>query len=99
MSFSMELASSNDLITYHNELSETNMYILVSKGEETVFETDDYYIGDYNITDRFSASIVTAQLRINGEISNCGGTFEKTDSTFYYYAGEGRIQIGQEVVL
>ncbi|MFC0616340.1 leucine-rich repeat protein, partial [Enterococcus faecalis] len=30
--------------------------------EVTKFETDDYHIGDYNITGRFSAPIVTAQL-------------------------------------
>ncbi|MGM0291243.1 BspA family leucine-rich repeat surface protein [Enterococcus sp. AZ029] len=94
-----ELGSSDDLITYHNELSETNTYTLVSKGEETVFEIDDYYIGDYYITGQFSAPIVTAQLRINGEISNRGGTFNKIDGTFYYYAGAGRIQVNQEVVL
>ncbi|EKJ3581618.1 BspA family leucine-rich repeat surface protein [Enterococcus faecalis] len=94
-----ELGSSDDLITYHNELSETNTYTLISKGKETVFEIDDYYIGDYNITGRFSAPIVTAQLRINGEISNRGGTFNKIDGTFYYYAGAGRIQVNQEVVL
>ncbi|MFC0616214.1 immunoglobulin-like domain-containing protein [Enterococcus faecalis] len=67
--------------------------------ETTVFEVDDYYIGDYNITGRFSAPIVTAQLRINGSISNKGGTFNPSDGTFYYYAGAGRIQTGQEVVL
>ncbi|EGO7566526.1 BspA family leucine-rich repeat surface protein [Enterococcus faecalis] len=67
--------------------------------EETIFETDDYHIGDYNITGRFSAPIVTAQLRINGSISNKGGTFNQNDGTFYYYAGAGRIQTGQEVVL
>ncbi|WP_348921871.1 BspA family leucine-rich repeat surface protein [Enterococcus rotai] len=67
--------------------------------EEVVFETDDYYIGDYNITGRFNAPIVTAQLRIDGEISNRGGTFNQTDGTFYYYAGAGRIQTGQDVVL
>ncbi|WP_348921856.1 BspA family leucine-rich repeat surface protein [Enterococcus rotai] len=67
--------------------------------EEVIFETDDYYIGDYNITGRFSAPIVTAQLRIDGEISNRGGTFNQTDGTFYYYAGAGRIQTGQDVVL
>ena len=67
--------------------------------EATVFEVDDYHIGDYNITGRFSAPIVTAQLRINGSISNKGGTFNQNDGTFYYYAGAGRIQTGQEVVL
>ncbi|MCO5432948.1 BspA family leucine-rich repeat surface protein [Enterococcus faecalis] len=67
--------------------------------EATVFEVDDYHIGDYNITGRFSAPIVTAQLRINGNISNKGGTFNQNDGTFYYYAGAGRIQTGQEVVL
>ncbi|EKJ3581714.1 BspA family leucine-rich repeat surface protein, partial [Enterococcus faecalis] len=67
--------------------------------EETIFEVDDYHIGDYNITGRFSAPIVTAQLRINGSISNKGGTFNQNDGTFYYYAGAGRIQTGQEVVL
>ncbi|EKJ3581682.1 BspA family leucine-rich repeat surface protein, partial [Enterococcus faecalis] len=67
--------------------------------EETIFEVDEYYIGDYNITGRFSAPIVTAQLRINGSISNKGGTFNQNDGTFYYYAGAGRIQTGQEVVL
>ena len=67
--------------------------------ETTVFEVDDYHIGDYNITGRFSAPIVTAQLRINGSISNKGGTFNQNDGTFYYYAGAGRIQTGQEVVL
>ncbi|MEB7428083.1 BspA family leucine-rich repeat surface protein [Enterococcus faecalis] len=67
--------------------------------EETIFEVDDYYIGGYNITGRFSAPIITAQLRINGSISNKGGTFNSNDGTFYYYAGAGRIQTGQEVVL
>ncbi|WP_368556328.1 BspA family leucine-rich repeat surface protein, partial [Enterococcus faecalis] len=67
--------------------------------ETTVFEVDDYHIGDYNITGQFSAPIVTAQLRINGSISNKGGTFNQNDGTFYYYAGAGRIQTGQEVVL
>ncbi|EGO8281427.1 BspA family leucine-rich repeat surface protein [Enterococcus faecalis] len=67
--------------------------------EEPIFEVDDYYIGGYNITGRFSAPIVTAQLRINGNISNKGGTFNHNNGTFYYYAGAGRIQTGQEVVL
>ncbi|EGO8956781.1 BspA family leucine-rich repeat surface protein, partial [Enterococcus faecalis] len=67
--------------------------------EEPIFEVDDYHIGDYNITGRFSAPIVTAQLRINGSISNKGGTFNQNDGTFYYYTGAGRIQTGQEVVL
>ncbi|MGM0291248.1 BspA family leucine-rich repeat surface protein [Enterococcus sp. AZ029] len=67
--------------------------------EETIFEVDDYYIGGYNITGRFSTSIVAAQLRINGNISNKGGTFNHNNGTFYYYAGAGRIQTGQEVVL
>ncbi|EHQ9041249.1 TPA: BspA family leucine-rich repeat surface protein, partial [Enterococcus faecalis] len=53
--------------------------------EEPIFEVDDYHIGDYNITGRFSAPIVTAQLRINGSISNKGGTFNQNDGTFYYY--------------
>ncbi|EPC6944221.1 BspA family leucine-rich repeat surface protein, partial [Enterococcus faecalis] len=55
--------------------------------EEPIFEVDDYHIGDYNITGRFSAPIVTAQLRINGSISNKGGTFNQNDGTFYYYTG------------
>ncbi|HBI1773189.1 TPA: InlB B-repeat-containing protein, partial [Enterococcus faecalis] len=67
--------------------------------EATVFEVDDYHIGNYNITGRLSAPIVTAQLRINGSISNKGGTFNQNDGTFYYYAGAGRIQTEQEVVL
>ena len=71
----------------------------VEEKEATVFEVDDYHIGDYNITGRFSTPIVTAQLRINGNISNKGGTFNQNDGTFYYYAGAGRIQTGQEVVL
>ncbi|MFC0616103.1 BspA family leucine-rich repeat surface protein, partial [Enterococcus faecalis] len=93
------LSTSDELIAYHNELGKTNTYTLVTKEEKVVFETDDYHIGDYNITGRFSAPIVTAQLRINGSISNKGGTFNKNDGTFYYYAGAGRIQMGQEVVL
>ncbi|EKZ0165330.1 BspA family leucine-rich repeat surface protein [Enterococcus faecalis] len=93
------LNSSDELIAYHNELGNTNTYTLITKEDETVFETDDYHIGDYNITGRFSAPIVTAQLRINGNISNKGGTFNQNDGTFYYYAGAGRIQTGQEVVL
>ena len=64
-----------------------------------VFEADDYYIGSYNIVGRFNAPIVTAQLRINGAISNLGGTFNHNEGTFYYYAGAGRIQMEQEVIL
>ncbi|WP_368556311.1 BspA family leucine-rich repeat surface protein [Enterococcus faecalis] len=64
-----------------------------------VFEVDDYYIGSYNIIGRFNAPIVTAQLRINGAISNLGGTFNHNEGTFYYYTGAGRIQMGQEVML
>ncbi|EGO8717409.1 BspA family leucine-rich repeat surface protein [Enterococcus faecalis] len=71
----------------------------VEEKEEPIFEVDDYYIGGYNITGRFSAPIVAAQLRINGNISNKGGTFNHNNGTFYYYAGAGRIQTGQEVVL
>ncbi|MFC0616213.1 immunoglobulin-like domain-containing protein [Enterococcus faecalis] len=89
------------LITYRFLDLEAQATIVVREptSSEPTFEVDDYYIGDYNITGRFSAPIVTAQLRINGSISNKGGTFNPSDGTFYYYAGAGRIQTGQEVVL
>ncbi|WP_348921869.1 immunoglobulin-like domain-containing protein [Enterococcus rotai] len=90
---------SNILLNDKEYTLSTHSVIVTEAPEEVIFETDDYYIGDYNITGRFSAPIVTAQLRIDGEISNRGGTFNKEDGTFYYYAGAGRIQTGQDVVL
>ncbi|EGO8717370.1 leucine-rich repeat protein [Enterococcus faecalis] len=90
----------SSILLNDNEYSVGTHKVSVSDAPEvTKFETDDYHIGDYNITGRFSAPIVTAQLRIDGNISNRGGTFNKSDGTFYYYAGAGRIQVDQDVVL
>ncbi|MGM0291242.1 immunoglobulin-like domain-containing protein [Enterococcus sp. AZ029] len=93
------LYTSNILLNNNEYILNTHSVTVTEAPEIVTFETDDYHIGDYNITGRFSTPIVTAQLRINGEISNRGGTFNKIDGTFYYYAGAGRIQVNQEVVL
>ncbi|EGO7566474.1 leucine-rich repeat protein [Enterococcus faecalis] len=93
------LYTSNILLNNNEYILNTHSVTVTEAPEVVTFETDDYHIGDYNITGRFSTPIVTAQLRINGEISNRGGTFNKIDGTFYYYAGAGRIQVNQEVVL
>ncbi|EOA6374019.1 immunoglobulin-like domain-containing protein [Enterococcus faecalis] len=93
------LYTSNILLNNNEYTLNTHSVTVTEAPEIVTFETDDYHIGDYNITGRFSTPIVTAQLRINGEISNRGGTFNKIDGTFYYYAGAGRIQVNQEVVL
>ncbi|NBJ47424.1 hypothetical protein C6N01_14670, partial [Enterococcus faecalis] len=64
----------------------TKTMTIYAKWGKVNFDVNNYHIGDYNITGRFSAPIVTAQLRINGSLSNKGGTFNKNDGTFYYYA-------------
>lgn len=93
------LYTSNILLNSNEYTLNTHSVTVTEAPEVVTFETDDYHIGDYNITGRFSAPIVTAQLRIDGNISNRGGTFNKSDGTFYYYAGAGRIQVDQDVVL
>ncbi|EKQ3613697.1 BspA family leucine-rich repeat surface protein [Enterococcus faecalis] len=89
--------------TFDFSTSAVESLTIYAKWEEektnVVFEVDDYYIGSYNIVGRFNTPIVTAQLRINGAVSNIGGNFNHTEGTFYYYVGAGRIQMGQEVML